>query len=113
MPISYINLKKLDDFEIAKLKTLVERESKKIMRPKHKLENANLVVNVKTKNVEGAKKLYQVILKLDAPGTPKGLFDVSHEDWEMERAVHRVFANLKTIVLHRLRVKRGGGFKDV
>ena len=112
MPVNFIGLKKLDDMEIARMQTLVDRESKKIFRPKHKLEEAKLSVNVKTKNVEGKQKLYEIILKLDSRSTKHSIFDVKHEDWDMERAVHRAFENMMALLEHNLKAKRGGSYKD-
>ncbi len=109
--VKYTGLKKLNDFEIAKLQDLIGRGCKKLFKPKHKLENALLHINIKTKNVEGNRKFYEIILKLISPSTKKGLFDAKHQDWELERAVHRAFNNLINLIQHKLKVKRGGSYK--
>lgn len=109
--VKFTGLKKLNEQEVTKLKTLVDKGCRKLFKPKHKLENALLRINIKTKNVEGNRKLYEVILKLVSSSTKKGLFDAKHEDWELQRAVHRAFDNLTNLLQHKLKVKRGGSYK--
>jgi len=112
LKIKYVGLKQLDDFEIAELRDIIERGYNKVMRDTH-LKNAQLTVDVKKINAEGAAKLYRIILRLVSPGTKKGWFDVRHEDWELARAVHRAIDNLKENIKHTLKKERGGVYEDV
>lgn len=97
--IVYKGLKNLDSFEISKVQTLVERYFPKVQRH---FSNASLIVDVKTADITGNRKRYTILLRVLAPN--KTILSAKHTDWELQRAVHRAFDNIKNEAGHKFRV---------
>jgi len=97
--ITYKGLKKLDSFDISKIQTLVERYFPKIERY---FSNAALTVDVKKASKTGKRFRYTIILRVTAPTKPV-LFG-EHTDWELQRAIHRAFDNIKNEARHKFGV---------
>lgn len=100
--VEYKDVSKLDFDERAVIQGVCEREFKKIKRS---VANACLVVCVKKINAKGGKDrraTYEAVLKVDAPSV---VLHAEHSDWELQRALHRAFDNLKKQVDHKF--KRG------
>lgn len=94
--ITYKGLKNLDSFDISKIQTLASRYFPKIERH---FSNARLIVDVKRASKTGKRSRYTIILRVYAP-TKVVLFG-EHTDWELQRAVHRAFDNIKNEARHK------------
>lgn len=94
--IIYKGLKKLDSFDISKVQTLTNRYFSKIERH---FSNASLTVNVKKAAVTGKRARYTIILRVSAP--TKVVLFAEHTDWELQRAIHRAFDNIKNEARHK------------
>ena len=97
--ITYKGLKKLDPFDISTIQTLVERYFPKIERH---FSNASLTVDVKKAAKEGRRARYTILLRVTAPN--KVILSAEHTDWELQRAIHRAFDNIKSEARHRFDV---------
>lgn len=97
--ITYKGLKRLDSFDISKIQTLVERYFPKIERY---FSNATLTVDVKKASKTGKRSRYTIFLKVAAP--TKVVLSAEHTDWELQRAIHRAFDNLKNAARHKFSV---------
>ncbi len=95
--ITYRNLDRLDAAEIAAVQRICPREFEKIKR---NFSNASLVVDIKKINRDGKKAAYEVNARIDAPSTK---LHAKHSDWELQRALHRIFDNLKMEVEHKFK----------
>jgi len=98
--INYKRLDKLDDFEIALVHKISEREFGKVKR---NLANASLVVDIKKINREGRRAAYEVKARVDAPSL---VLHGEHTDWELQRALHRTFDNLKNEIERKFNKKK-------
>lgn len=97
--ITYINLDKLDAVEIATVQRISSREFGKIGRD---FADASLVVDIKRINKAGKRALYEITARIDAPSIK---LYAEHSDWELQRALHRTFDNLKMEVEHKFKKK--------
>lgn len=97
--ITYKGLKRLDSFDISKIQTLAERYFPKIERH---FSNAALTLDVKKADTEGRRARYTILLKVSAP--TKVVLSAEHTDWELQRAIHRAFDNLKNAARHKFGV---------
>lgn len=94
--ITYKGLRNLDSFDISKIQTLVDKNFPKIQR---NFSNAHLTVDIKKAAIRGKRARYTVILRVSAP--TKVILTAKHTDWELERAVHRAFDNIKSESSHK------------
>ena len=97
--ITYKGLKQLDSFDISKVQTLVERNFPKIERH---FNNAELSVDIKKASKTGSRSRYTVLLRVISPN--KTILQAEHTDWELQRAIHRAFDNLKNEARHKYEV---------
>ena len=97
--ITYKGLKKLDSFDISTVQTLVERNFPKIERH---FDNATLTVDIKKASKTGNRSRYTVLLRVTAP--TKTILKAEHTDWELQRAIHRAFDNIKSEARHKYEV---------
>lgn len=97
--ITYKGLKKLDSFEISKVQTLANRYFPKIQRH---FSNAALTIDVKKADIEGRRARYTILLRVSAP--TKIILSAEHTDWELQRAIHRAFDNIKNEAKHKFKV---------
>ncbi len=93
----YRHLDKLDAFEKATVERICPREFDKVKRP---LPTSCLVVDIKKINSGGKRATYEVKLRVDAPSVK---LYADHSDWELQRALHRAFDNLKMEVEHKFK----------
>ena len=97
MPIQYIGLSKLDDVELAKLKSKSEKLSGKIER---KIPNSTIVIIVKTYKKAGSRSKYSIHAKLNSPHTK---VVAQTDDWDIVKAIHKIFNKLETEVLNKFK----------
>lgn len=97
--ITYKGLKKLDSFDISIVQTLANRYFPKIKR---NFSNASLIVAVKKADVAGKRARYTIILRVLS--AMKTIMSAEHTDWELQRAIHRAFDNIKNESRHRFKV---------
>jgi len=97
--ITYKGLKNLDSFDISTVQTLTERYFPKIQRH---FSNAALTVDVKKASRTGKRARYTILLRVSAPN--KVVLSAEHTDWELQRAIHRAFDNIKNEARHRFSV---------
>lgn len=99
--IKYVGLKDLKDFEVTELMGLAEEEYAKLLK-KVRLKEAELSVFVKKIHKGENSHHYELILKLNAPGTKKAWFDVRNEDFDLAKLVHRCFDALAANMEHEM-----------
>lgn len=95
--INYRNLDRLDALEIATVQRISSREFEKIKR---NFTDASLVVDIKKINKQGKRASYEVKARIDIPSVK---LYAEHTDWELQRALHRTFDNLKVEVEHKFK----------
>jgi len=94
--ITYKGMKKLDDFDVEKIRSLTERYFLKVER---NFSNAALTVDVKKAAVSGKRSRYTVKIRVSAP--TKVIVNGDYTDWELKRAVHKAFANVLNSAKHK------------
>lgn len=95
----YKGLKNLDSFDISIVQTLASRYFPKIKR---NFSNASLIVDVKKADIAGKRARYTILLRVIS--ARKIIMSAEHTDWELQRAVHRAFANIRAEARHRFKV---------
>ena len=84
----------LEDFDVVEeniIRTLAYEYYDKIKRDAKGL----LVIHGKKLNTDGRRCLYRFVVKLEAPNP---LVDVQEEDWDLSRALHKVFNKVENAV---------------
>ncbi|MBU4502636.1 MAG: hypothetical protein KKA79_08620 [Nanoarchaeota archaeon] len=97
--ITYKGLRKLDAMEISTIYNLTEKNFPKIQRH---FSNASLTIDIKKAAVAGTRARYTILLRLAAP--TKIMLSAEHTDWDLTRAIHRAFDNVKNEAKHRFKV---------
>lgn len=94
--IQFIGIDNLEPLELADVQKISTKEFEKIKRVVKNI--TSLVVQVKTYKKEGNKKKYSIHLRCSSP--TKVFESCRAHDWELARAVHNAFDNLKTQIKH-------------
>lgn len=98
MPVQIIGIEKLEDEEKGVFNKLVDEYHNKIQR---ELKNiTNLTIHVKAHSKGGKAKKYDLRVKAVAPTR---IFEAQESEWELARALHKVFKNMIREIQHRLR----------
>lgn len=96
--ISYIGLKKLNAPEIEIVRSITSKEYSRILRS---FKDANLIIEIKEHDAAGkagkAKK-YSIHMKVESPNC---ILTAEQADWDIARALHKTFNNLKNEINHR------------
>ncbi|MDD4878698.1 MAG: hypothetical protein PHO02_06740 [Candidatus Nanoarchaeia archaeon] len=97
--IKYVGLGDLESFESEQIQSLAEEGFAKLMK-KTRLKEAELSVFVKKIHKGEKSHHYELILKLNAPGTKNAWFDVRHEDFDLVKLAHICFEALAVNIEH-------------
>lgn len=98
MNIDYIKLKDLDENESSIVKKVTESLIKKIERG---LEESVLVIHIKTHKAVGkGTKKYSIHARIDSP---KVIVRAKAFDWDLAKAIHKLFAKLKNEIEHKFK----------
>jgi len=95
MDIQFIGLKILDEEELSILNRIVKDEKGKL---EIEVPDSKLIIQVKKYNKEGKRSKYSLQAKLNNPNTR---FAAQSDEWELSKAVHKVFDKLGTEIHHR------------
>jgi hypothetical protein len=95
--IVYRGLNKLEAIEVATIQRIAAKEFGKLKRG---LGDASLVLDVKKINKAGKRATYEARARVDMPSIR---LQAEHSDWELQRALHRMFENLKVEVEHKFK----------
>ena len=94
--IKIIGIKELDDSEVGTVNRLAKEYYGKIQRA---IKNVtSVVMHVKTYNVTGKRKQYEINVKVSAPTKS---FDSKAVDWELAKALHLAFNKIERMIEHR------------
>ncbi len=99
--INFIGLKEagLDSMQLETFRGHAEKEAEKAS---HLFKgNYEIELELKTHGKGGERKKYSVRLRLEAG---KKVESVKDFDWELERALHKAFANLNNRLKHKYRM---------
>ena len=94
--IKIIGIKELDDKEVETVNRLAKEYYGKIQRAIKNI--TSLVIHVKIYNVTGKRKQYEINVKVMAPTKS---FDSKAAEWELAKALHRVFRKIERMIEHR------------
>ncbi len=100
--IQFVGVSELSAEEQATIQTITTEQFEKIKRD---LQNiTNMTVHVKFYQKGGEKKKYSMHVKVAAP---THVFDSSNaDDWELPRALHKAFEDIRHQIQHRLHTDR-------
>ena len=94
--IKIIGIKDLDDSEVGTVNRLAREYYGKIQRA---IKNVtSVVMHIKTYNVTGKRKQYEIKVKVMAPTKS---FDSKAVDWELAKALHLAFNKIERMIEHR------------
>ena len=94
--IKIIGIKELDDNEAETVNRLAREYYSKIQRAIKNI--TSVVIHVKTYNVTGKRKRYEINVKVMAPTKS---FDSKAAEWELAKALHMAFNKIEKIIEHR------------
>ncbi len=106
MIIKYVGLRNLNKIEVANIKELVLKYSKKL---DIKLKNSTLVFDVKKYEHENAKTKYSVHARVDSPHT---MLAVKRSGWDLRRTLHGLLQALEKQMQHKIKGIERGFTKD-
>jgi len=96
--IQVIGTHLLDDFEKATANRLVNEYYQKIFR---ELKNiTEVTVHIKAWTKGGKRKKYDIRIRAIAPTR---IFEAQESDWDLARALHKVFNNVEREIQHKLK----------
>jgi len=98
--IIYRGLRKVGNMEIRDIKTQSEKEFKKIKREIKGNKNAKLFIDVHKAEKAGNRYKYSIHLRVECPTI---LLTASHADFDLLRALHRAYDNIKTETTHKFK----------
>ena len=88
--IKIVGIKELDDKEIETVNRLAREYYNKIQRAIKNI--TSLVIHVKTYNITGKRKQYEINVKVIAPTKT---FDSKAAEWDLARALHMAFNDIQ------------------
>jgi len=96
--VDIIGIEELEDEEKGVFNKLVDEYYKKIQR---ELKNiTSLTVHLKVHSKGGKAKKYDIRVKALAPTR---IFEAQESEWDLAKALHKVFKNIVMEIQHRLR----------
>jgi len=94
--IKIIGIKDLDDSEVGTVNRLAREYYGKIQRA---IKNVtSVVMHIKTYNVTGKRKQYEIKVKVMAPTKS---FDSKAAEWDLAKALHLAFNKIERMIEHR------------
>ena len=94
--IKIIGIKELNDNEIEIVNRLAKEYYNKIQRAIKNI--TSIVIHVKTYNVTGKRKQYEINIKVVAPTKT---FDSKAVEWDFAKALHTAFNKVERMIEHR------------
>jgi len=94
--IKIIGIKELDDNEIETVNRLAKEYYSKIQRAIKNI--TSIVMHVKTYNITGKRKQYEINVKVVAPTKT---FDSKATEWELAKALHMALGKVERMIEHR------------
>lgn len=105
--LQFAGLKELEPMEQELVQRISTENFEKIKRMLHNI--TQIKVQIKTYEHGGKKKKYSIHLQARAPGGP---LDVDKaQDYDLARAIHKGFADLKGLIEHRRHLEGMKGTK--
>jgi len=97
--VQYKGLKNLDSLEIKEVKNLCENEFKKIKR-ELRSQTAKMFIDIHKQEKDGKRKKFSFHIRILNPSI---VLTAKHSDFQIMKALHRSFDNLKTEVNKKFR----------
>jgi len=88
-----------DDLEKSTIDKITREYYEKIERALG--ANASITVHIKQHGKGGQRKKSDIRVRVDAPSK---MFEAQESDWDLARALHKVFKNVERELQHKLRV---------
>jgi len=95
--IKYKGLRRLNTLQIQEVKALTETEFKKI---KYDFKDSDIFVDVKKQEKTGNRFKFSFHIRVESPST---ILTAEQADWDVMKALHKTFDNLKTEVTHKFK----------
>ena len=99
MMITFSGLKEFTEQEGMTLKEITTHYDQKITQ---KVPNASFHLTCKSIQKEGMKKEYSFILRVNSPSV---LWSTKAEDWDLKKALHKVFTHAQNRIKHQLKLE--------
>ena len=96
--ITFSGLKGFTEKELAVIKEISMSYDQKIAK---KVPNASFHLTCKSIQKEGSKKEYSFIVRVNDPSVQ---WSTKAEDWDLKRALHKVFINAQNRIKHQLKL---------
>ncbi len=94
--IKIIGIKELNNNEAETVNRLAKEYYGKIQRAIKNI--TSLAIHVKTYNITGKRKQYEINVKVIAPTKT---FDSKAAEWDLAKALHKVFGKVERMIEHR------------
>ena len=94
--IKIIGIKELNDNEVETVNRLAKEYYSKVQRAIKNI--TSIVMHVKTYNVTGKRKQYEINVKVVAPTKT---FDSKAVEWDLTKALHMAFGKVERMIEHR------------
>ena len=94
--IKIIGIKELNDNEVETVNRLAKEYYSKIQRAIKNITST--VIHLKTYNITGKRKQYEINVKIVAPTKT---FDLKATEWELAKALHMAFDKVERMIEHR------------
>ncbi len=97
--ITFSGLKEFTEKEVLITKEISMHYDQKITK---KVLNASFHLTCKAIKKEGSKKEYSFIVRVNDPSVQ---WSTKAEDWDLKRALHKVFTNAQNRIKHQLKLE--------
>jgi len=97
--IQFIGVSELNAEEQEIVSSITTEYFEKLKRSLH--NDTNLVVHVKTHNVEGNRKKYSMHIRAMLP-TKQQFDSTNQDDWELPAVLHKAFESIQNQIKHKL-----------
>ncbi len=94
--IKIIGIKELNDNEVETVNRLAKEYYNKIQRAIKNI--TSLVIHVKTYNITGKRKQYEINVKVVAPTKS---FDSKAVEWDLAKALHMALGKVERMIEHK------------
>lgn len=98
-PVQIIGMEEINDkFEKATIDKICNEYHEKIQRVLKDI--ASVTLHIK-KHTKGGKAKWDMRVRVNAPSN---MFEAQESDWDLARALHKVFQNIEREIQHKLKV---------
>ena len=95
--IKYKGLRRLNTLQIREVKRLTEQEFRKI---KYDFKDCDIFVDVKKQEKAGNRFKFSFHIRVESPSI---VLTAKQADWDIMKALHKAFDNLKSEVTHKFK----------